>query len=338
MESAPCPRNPRSVPRAGSMSAVTDRVQRAVDLVLSLLILASLLLSALEFVHVRGVTDSWPAMQLRHFGGPIAAVVAGWLPPSAKPYAPLLLAAILYAVMVIADRLFGLARRAAAAPRTAAGSKAKGPAATSVESEKARAQLLKEYQQIEKVLTDAKRRRCTFLSVDVAGSTAMKSGETEIAVTSTFRAYEDLLRRTFKATRAWKESWTPDGVMVCFLNLPDAVKAAQSILRELPAFNERSNRLKEKFDVRCGVNEGEVVIFEDSAVEKLVERTIDVAGHMQKYATPGTLWLGKNVYDTLEDRSGFRPTGQEVDGSETYEWSRNPIAQAIPTASGESEG
>ncbi len=267
-------------------------MQRIVDLVLSLLILASLLLSAAQFVHIGGISDSWLVVQLHRFGDPIVAPVARMLPAAAKHYAPLVLAAILYVLMVILDRLFAVARRAAATPRRAPAAVAKAaPAATSVESEKARAQLLKEYAQIEKALTEAKRRRCSFLSVDVVGSTAIKSGETEIAVSSTFHAYEDLLRRTFKATRAWKESWTPDGVMICFLNLSDAIKAAQSILQQLPAFNERANRLKERFEVRCGVNEGEVVIFEDSTVEKLVERTIDIAGHMQKYATPGTLWL-----------------------------------------------
>ena len=76
-----------------------------------------------------------------------------------------------------------------------------------------------------------------------------------------------------------------------------------------------------QFDVRCGVNEGEVVIFDDSAVENLVEHTIDIAGHMQKQAMPGTLLVSKEVYEVLEDRAEFRPAGLEVDGYATYEWS-----------------
>ena len=174
--------------------------------------------------------------------------------------------------------------------------------------------------QIEKQLKEAKKKNCTFLSVDVVGSTTMKDGETEIAITSTFRAYEELLRRTFKATKAWKESWTPDGVMICFLHREDAVEAAKTILTQLLAFNQHGNALKTPFNVRCGINEGEVVIFDDSDVEKLVEHTIDVAGHMQKYATPGSLLLSKEVYDVLEDTAGFRPAGKDVDGYQTYEW------------------
>jgi class 3 adenylate cyclase len=305
-----------------SAPAALDGAQRVVNLVLNLLILASLVLFAVEFVRFSGIARAWPIVQLHRFGDPIVGRVGRWLPLQARQYAPLLLAAIIYLVMMISDRLFAVARRAAASLKPAAANKTKAAATeTKVESEKARAQLYKEYEKIEEALREAKRRRCAFLSVDVVGSTLIKSGETDIAVTATFRAYEDMLRRIFKATRAWKESWTPDGAMICFLNLSDAVKAGQSILRQLPAFNERRNRLKDKFDVRCGVNEGEVVIFEDSTVEKLVEHTIDVAGHMQKYATPGTLMLSKEVYDALEERSGFRPAGQEVDGYSTYEWS-----------------
>lgn len=310
---------------AANASAVPDGVQRVVNLVLNLLILASLLLFVAEFVHVSGVARAWPVVQLHRFGDPIVAGVARWLPSPAKRYAPLLLAAIIYLVMMISDRLFVIARRTIAAAKPSLANKTKAaPTETTVESEKARAQLYKEYHEIEKALSEAKRRRCAFLSIDVVGSAAIKSSETEIAVTSTFRAYENLLRRIFKATHAWKEAWTPDGVMICFLNLSDAINAGQAILRQLPAFNERNNRLKGKFEVRCGLNEGEVVIFEDSAVEKLVEHTIDITGHMQKHATPGTLLLSKDVYDVLQDRSGFRPTGQEVDGYATYEWSPNP--------------
>ncbi|MGA8097257.1 MAG: adenylate/guanylate cyclase domain-containing protein [Candidatus Cybelea sp.] len=306
---------------AGNAPVALDGVQRVVNLILNLLILASLLLFAVDFFRL-GIARAWPIVQLHRFEDPIVAGVAGLLPLQAKQFAPLVLAAIIYLVMMISDRLFAVARRAALSPKPSPASKTKAaPTATTVESEKARAQLYKEYQEIEAALSDAKRRRCAFLSVDVVGSTAIKSGESGIAVTSTFRAYEDMLRRIFKATRAWKESWTPDGAMICFLNLSDAIKAGQSILRQLPAFNERRNRLKGKFDVRCGVNEGEVVIFDDSAVENLVEHTIDIAGHMQKQAMPGTLLVSKEVYEVLEDRAEFRPAGLEVDGYATYEWS-----------------
>lgn len=303
-------------------SEVSDTLQRVVNFLLTLAIVVCLLLYAMEFVSSGFIARAWPLLQLQRLGDPFVSGVARWLPAVAKPFAPLILAAILYFVITILNRLFSLGRHAVPSLKLDPASKAKAAAAAAgVESEKARAQLYKEYHQIESALKSAKRRRCTFLSVDLVGSTSIKSGESEIAVTATFRAYEDLLRRTFKATRAWKQTWTPDGAMICFLNLSDAIKAAQTILQQLPALNQSGNRLKAQLAVRCGVNEGDVVIFEDSALEKLVEQTIDVAGHMQKHATPGTLLVTAAVYDTLEDRSGFRATGEEVDGYATYAWS-----------------
>jgi class 3 adenylate cyclase len=307
---------------------VLNTAKLVVNLFLTVLIVGFLLLFAEQFLHLTGLSQYWPVMQLHRFSDPIIARLTVWLPvPAAKPYVPLALAAIFYLAILLADRLFAVAQRALNALSGPSRAKSQ-PALTGVESEKARSQLYKEYRKIEKALKEAKRKRCTFLSLDVVGSTSIKSGETDVAVTSTFRAYEEMLRRTLRASRAWKESWTPDGVMICFLNRADAVKAAQTVLERLIAFNEHDNALKAKFEIRCGVNEGEVVIFDDSAIEKLVEHTIDVAGHMQKHARPGSIWLSKQLHDALEDPSGFSPTGQEVDGYPTYEWSPKPTDPA----------
>lgn len=313
---------------AALVSAFFDGLQRLVHLVLSLAIVAALALFALTFVHGGAVNGSWLVLQLRHVAEPLLArLTVAFHLQHLRLYAPLVLAALIYVALLALDWLFTLAHGVVGAlsgPRRAG--PAPAPGATGVASEEAREKLYREYRKIEQTLKEAKRKRCTFLSVDVVGSTGMKSGETEIAITSTFRAYEQLLRRTFRATHAWKESWTPDGVMICFLNREDAVQAGKAILTELLRFNERENALKTRFDVRCGANEGEVVVFEDSDLEKLVEHVIDVAGHMQKHATPGTLRLSKELYEQLADPSGFSPTGERVDGYETYAWSPAPAS------------
>jgi class 3 adenylate cyclase len=303
-----------------------DSLHRVVNLALTLAILASLLLFGSQYAHAPGIQGSWPIVRLHRLGDPITLHLAALLHlPGLKPYIPLVMAVIVYIVILVSDQVFAILHGALQALRTPVARKPiPAPAAAGVESEQAREALYKEYRKIEKTLREAQRRRCTFLSVDVVGSTGMKSGETEIAITATFRAYEELLRRTFKATHAWKESWTPDGVMICFLNREDAVKAAQTILEKLLVFNERENTLKTRFDVRCGINEGDVVIFDDSDVEKLVEHTIDVAGHMQKYARPGTLLLNRELHELLETPAGFQPAAKEVDGYQTYEWAPQP--------------
>lgn len=190
-----------------------------------------------------------------------------------------------------------------------------------VNSERARKRLLKRYQEIADALKGAGRKRCAFLSVDVAGSTQMKESEQEMAVTVTFQAYMQMLEDIFSRYGAWKQSWTPDGVMVCFLDMDMAVGAGQAVLRELRRFNITQNLLRSRIAVRCGVNAGEVPIFEDSRLEKIAHRVIDVTGHMQKHASPNTLWVSAQVENHLADNSGFHPVEKEVDGHRVYEWS-----------------
>jgi class 3 adenylate cyclase len=132
------------------------------------------------------------------------------------------------------------------------------------------------------------------------------------------------LRKIFARDQfdAWKQAWTPDGVMVCFLDLDLAVGAAQRIIQALKKFNQEENKLKTPFRVRCGLNVGEVPIFEDSKLEKIADHVIDVAGHMQKHGTPDTLWLASEVYEELKDKKGFRALDEvTVDGFSVYEWS-----------------
>lgn len=309
---------------AAIAALVLNGLQRVVNLALSLFIFGSLLLFAVQFVPIPALKASWPVVQLHHYGDPIALRLAILTHLTGlKLYMPFLMAVIGYLLTIVSDQLFGLFHNLNHAVRIATTRTERAIAQappSKVESEKTREQLYKEYRKIEKQLKEAQRKECTFLSVDVVGSTGMKDGESEIAITATFRAYEELLKRTFKATHAWKESWTPDGVMICFLNREDAVEAGRQILTRLLTFNEHDNVLKTRFDVRCGVNEGEVVVFEDSDLEKLVEHVIDVAGHMQKHAKPGTLLLSKELYEVLQDHTGFQPAEKEVDGYQTYEW------------------
>jgi class 3 adenylate cyclase len=73
--------------------------------------------------------------------------------------------------------------------------------------------------------------------------------------------------------------------------------------------------------VRCGVNAGEVVFPESRGVEEISDEVIDIAGHMQKYAAPDSLWLSREVLNQLSDRSGFHPMSDtQVDGRTVYEW------------------
>lgn len=83
------------------------------------------------------------------------------------------------------DRLFALVHKTlwARAPLPEAQT-----AVLAADSEEAREELARKYRQIEQALKEAPRKRCTFLSIDVVGSTVMKAGENEIAITVSFKA------------------------------------------------------------------------------------------------------------------------------------------------------
>jgi class 3 adenylate cyclase len=308
----------------------------AVDAAFIVAITSFIILFGLQFPHSPRLAGlSW-IQELHRYGDPIIAWPASWVrlewpPATGFSFLPLGVAFAFWLVKLGVDGIFlGLLRwvdrlflkpEAAGAGQGWVGKGGPGDMAISADSERGREELLKRYRQIEQALKSSKRKRCTFLSIDVVGSTKMKVGEREAAIAATFQAYEEMLRKIFDQYGAWKQAWTPDGVMICFLQPDLAAGAAKRILERLKHFNESENKLRTPFQLRCGVNEGEVPIFEDTRLEKLADRVIDVAGHLQKQSTPDVLFVSAPTYGLLADKSGFQPSDQEVDGYKVYQWS-----------------
>jgi serine/threonine protein kinase/class 3 adenylate cyclase len=180
--------------------------------------------------------------------------------------------------------------------------------------------LLREYAEAKKILSQEKR-NLAFLSIDVVGSTKMKAGEEKLVIEHAFSEYKKFVEQILKVNNAWKAAWTPDGVMIAFFTPAEAVKAGREVLARLGWFNDGVHHMRTPFSVRCGVNAGEVVFPESKGMEEISDEVIDVAGHMQKYAAPDSLWLSREVLNQLADRGGFRPvTDKQVDGRTAYEW------------------
>ncbi len=184
-----------------------------------------------------------------------------------------------------------------------------------------RMSLLRQYAAAKKVLGEA-RRQMAFLSVDVVGSTRMKVGEDKLVIEHAFSEYKKFLERIFREFHVYKVAWTPDGVMTAFPSADDAAGAARKILTELEWFNRDVHQMKGKFEVRCGANFGEVMIPDEKPLEEVSDHTIDVAGHMQKYATKNELWLSAEMHARLIDNSGFVKVDQEVDSHEVFAYRR----------------
>ena len=312
------------------------KVARGVtDIVLIAAIVGFLVLFGLQVQHSPKVDEFWVIVQLRKYGDRLVAGVGSWLkltwPPQTDSWSflPLGVALLTWVIKIAMDAVFNRGHRMlakllpAAKPAGASALGSEGvpssePDAPFAESEYARRKRYEEA--VEKDLESEVRKRLTFLSVDVVGSTHMKVGEQDDEIIETFQAYKEMVQAIFAHYGAWKQAWTPDGVMVCFLNPQPAVAAAQRILQSLKKFNKTDNKLRTAFSVRCGLNEGEVVIRWHDKLEKVVDHAIDVAGHMQKYGTPDTLWVPAEIYASLANKMGFQPLEAVIDGYRVYEW------------------
>ena len=318
-------------------------VQRLVGWALILGILAFLALFGLQFTHSTKLDTATFIIRLRAYGNPLIYDIGSWVGISwpaeqgSYTFLPLVVALITWGAKVGWDAalqwFYNFMEKALGVKKKEEeeGTLIPGLGGRVADSKRSREELLKRYRELEDALKSSKRKRCAFLSVDVVGSTKMKQGETDTAIAATFQAYEEMLNRTFQEHGAWKVAWTPDGVMVCFLQLDLAVAAGQQVLKSLKEFNATDNKLRTSFRVRSGLNEGEVAIYEDSKLEKVADHVIDVAGHMQKQGAQNTLWLSADVYTVLGDKSGFRATAEVVDGLEAYEWSSEPTRARAAT-------
>ena len=176
---------------------------------------------------------------------------------------------------------------------------------------------------------DAMSRHVAFLALDVVESTNMKLGEDRAFVEHDFREFKKMVEDEVNRQRPLKSAWTPDGAMICFESLERAVTAAQGMLMRLPAFNSDTRMMSTPFRVRCGVNAGTVQYDADTPMEEMSDNVIDVAGHMQKYADPDTIFVATDLLSTTRLDQGFHPAGTTVDGYDVSVW-RGPSAGPPP--------
>ena len=81
--------------------------------------------------------------------------------------------------------------------------------------------------------------------------------------------------------------------------------------------------------VRCGINAGSVHYEKSQRMEEMSDRVIDVAGHMQKYAAPDSIYVPRDVLEKSTAHEGFKPANATVDGYEVFTWK---APSADPTA------
>lgn len=192
-------------------------------------------------------------------------------------------------------------------------------AAIAAASPSEREEVLEVYTQARRIL-EGQKRELSFLAVDVVNSTGMKQGEDPAVAERDFRQYRKLVEGAIAPHKPLKAAWTPDGVMICFSSLPDAVHAAQSLIVGLEDFNRRIKAMRAEFKVRCGVNSGAVMYDDSLRMEEMADAAIDLTGHMQKYAEPNTIYAAKNLIASRGTDLGFVAVDKKVDGCEVCAW------------------
>lgn len=182
-----------------------------------------------------------------------------------------------------------------------------------------RKSLLKEFAHLKNRL-DQMRQNLAFLSIDVVDSTGIKRDEDKLVISYTFDRYNQIVLGCLKDNGLIKYAMTPDGIMSCFHSVDNAVQAALCVIARVKEFNKTEKQIKGDIQVRCGINSGSVYIDDDTPLEQVSDRVIDIAGHMQKYAKPNGINIASGSIEPLIKRDGFAATTNVVDEQIIYEW------------------
>ncbi len=143
----------------------------------------------------------------------------------------------------------------------------------------------------------------TFLSIDVIGSTTLKTGQSEQDIIYSFLSYHKMVSQTVYHAHGHVMNISGDGMMCRFERAADAVQAARIILQDLPLFNKRQNRLAAPFVLRLGVHQGEIMESQAAGTGQLISHTVDVAAKLQQAAPPNTVRLSETVVGLLKSPS-----------------------------------
>jgi class 3 adenylate cyclase/CheY-like chemotaxis protein len=144
-------------------------------------------------------------------------------------------------------------------------------------------------------------RTSTFVSIDIVGSTQLKTGENEQDIIATFLAYHKFVSDQAYLHHGEVIHITGDGILCRFQRAPDAAMMSQALLSGLPAFNKKSNRLSRPLSWRIGIHTGEVREMEGQSGGRLISHTIDIAAKLQQLAPPDRIRISEATYSALQE-------------------------------------
>jgi len=146
-------------------------------------------------------------------------------------------------------------------------------------------------------------RTSTFLSVDVVGSTQLKTGQNEQDIIYTFLAYHKLVSDLAYTHHGEVTNITGDGIMCRFQRAEDAAGLAEDLLSQTPSFNKKQNHLTQPFSLRLGVHTGEVLESESFGSGQIISKTLDIAAKLQQEAEPGHARFSEATVSLLGEKA-----------------------------------
>lgn len=158
----------------------------------------------------------------------------------------------------------------------------------------------------------------TFLCLDVVGSTRIKEREDPFLVQFSFMAYHRFVAEIVDAHHGLIHGTAGDGIMCCFDTAQDAVDAGVALYERLATFNAEDNRLGSPFILRSGVHTGAVIIDQEGHVSEMFASTLDITGHLQKYAATDCLEISQDTLNAIANKDDFVPMDKQVDGVAVY--------------------
>lgn len=158
-------------------------------------------------------------------------------------------------------------------------------------------------------------RKTTALDIDIADSTKLKEGQSPEAILGSFTEYWKLIDLAALAEGGRLLNRAGDGAIYLFGEADQAVEAAKQMLKDVEKFNKKLNKLSTPFRVRIGLNNGEIMEDLTKKGADVFSHVLDIAGHLQKMASPGEIIISDSAYQELGNKKDFEPRGiSEKDG------------------------
>ncbi|WP_395138966.1 adenylate/guanylate cyclase domain-containing protein [Armatimonas sp.] len=176
-----------------------------------------------------------------------------------------------------------------------------------------RDELLAQMIQIQKRL-EGGRVRQAFLSIDVVSSNELKRSADELLVEYSFNQYRRFVEEIVLAEGGQVQSTAGDGTMAMFASDAGAVRAALRLQEKMASFNAEHNRLPRPFQVRCGINAGEVALMPGAPIGHLQSAVIDRAAALQKSAASGDIIVSGDL--AAEGLAALGRYGRHADSPE----------------------